>query len=72
MIDLDNIDRNQAIKICKLLKNLIGISEVSKIINTFIKAFFDKSIHKDDGMDYLHGNYNLNGTISGRLSSSQP
>jgi len=55
-----------------LLKALIDLGEVSKILDTFIKAFKENSILKEDGVYYLHGNFNLGGTVSGRLSSSGP
>lgn len=55
-----------------LLKNLIGLSEVSIIKNTFIKSFYRKSFKKSNGEYYLHGNFNLGGTVSGRLSSNDP
>jgi len=54
-----------------LLQHLIDFSAADKILNTFITAF-EKSILKDDGAYYLHGNFNLGGTVSGRLSSSGP
>ena len=55
-----------------ILKALIGIADVSIIISTFIKALETKSILKGDGVNYLHGNFNLGGTKSGRLSSNSP
>lgn len=64
--------KQEAIEITKLLKALIELSAVDKILGTFIKAFKEKSILKDDGYYYLHGNFNLGGTVSGRLSSSDP
>jgi len=51
---------------------LIDLAEVSIILNTFIHAFEHKSFKKEDGRWYLHGNFNLGGTVSGRLSSSKP
>lgn len=51
---------------------LIGLGEVSIILNTFISAFETKVFPKADGRDYLHGNFKLGGTVSGRLSSSSP
>lgn len=54
-----------------LLTALIGFTTVSKILSTFIPAF-EKGIDKADGAKYLHGNFNLGGTVSGRLSSSEP
>ena len=55
-----------------IIEAVIGYSEVSKILNTFIKAFRYNSVKKDDGWFYLHGNFNIGGTVSGRLSSSGP
>ena len=49
---------------------LIGLSKVDKIITSFIPAF-KQAITKKQG-DWLHGGFNLNGTMSGRLSSSKP
>ena len=66
------MDKAEAIEIAKLLKALIELSAVEKILSTFISAFKEKSILKDDGYYYLHGNWNLGGTVSGRLSSSNP
>lgn len=54
-----------------LLTALIGYGKVNKILTTFIPAF-EKGIIKSDGMQYLHGSFNLGGTVSGRLSSSAP
>ena len=56
----------------KILEALIGFFEVDKILGTFIKAFEENSVQKGDGWWYLHGNFNLGGTVSGRLSSSGP
>ena len=41
-------------------------------MGTFIKAFKENVILKNDGCYYLHGNFNLGVVISGRLSSSGP
>ena len=54
-----------------ILNALIGYTKVNKILTTFIPAF-ENGIKKEDGMLYLHGNFNLGGTVSGRLSSSSP
>ena len=51
---------------------LMGLSEVSKILDTFIAAFLGRSVKKPDGTYYLHGSFNIGGTVSGRLSSSGP
>jgi len=65
------ISHSEAIHQAKILKALIGISEVDTLINNFMRAFCDKTIPKADGMVYLHGSFNLGGTLSGRLSSSR-
>lgn len=54
-----------------LLAALISYGKVTKILSTFIPAF-EKGIDKIDGCKYLHGCFNLGGTVSGRLSSSDP
>ena len=55
-----------------ILAALIGYGEVTKILNTFIPAF-EKALDKGTGdVVWLHGNFNLGGTVSGRLSSSDP
>ena len=54
-----------------ILKALIGYGKVTKILSTFIPAF-ENAIVKEDGWSYLHGSFNLGGTVSGRLSSSDP
>lgn len=55
----------------ELLGALIGYGKVTKILSTFIPAF-ERGVMKADGMRYLHGSFNLGGTVSGRLSSSDP
>ena len=56
----------------ELLDGLIGLSQVSTILSTFIPAF-KRAIAKDaSGIVWLHGSFNLGGTVSGRLSSSDP
>lgn len=54
-----------------LLQSIIDYGQVVKILSTFIPAF-EEGIDKEDGAKYLHGNFNLGGTVSGRLSSSEP
>jgi len=55
----------------ELLTALISYGKVSKILSTFIPAF-EHGLDKADGRKYLHGSFNLGGTVSGRLSSSEP
>lgn len=54
-----------------LLEGLIAFKAVDKIIGTFIPAL-EGSVQGPDGWYYLFGNFNLGGTVSGRLSSSNP
>lgn len=54
-----------------VLKALIMFTTADKILSTFIPAF-EAAIDKGDGVTWLHGRFNLNGTVSGRLSSSDP
>jgi len=51
----------------EILEHLTGISQTSKILGTFIKAFKKHNIRGN-----LHGSLKLGGTQSGRLSSSDP
>lgn len=56
----------------ELIEGLIGVSQVSTILSNFIPAF-KRAIEKaPDGIVWLHGSFNLGGTVSGRLSSSDP
>ena len=54
----------------ELLDAFIGLNKVSKILGTFIPAF--ETALPRDKWHYLHGSFNLGGTLSGRLSSSNP
>jgi DNA polymerase I len=54
-----------------ILNAIKEYSKAGKILDTFIPAF-EKAIDKEDGAVWLHGNFNLGGTVSGRLSSSKP
>lgn len=54
-----------------ILDALIEYGGVKIILNTFIPAF-ERAIDKGDTVVWLHGSFNLNGTVSGRLSSSDP
>ena len=51
--------------ILDLLQFVQDSAEVGKINGTFIKAFMQEE-------DFLHGNFRLGGTQSGRLSSNEP
>lgn len=55
-----------------VLAALIEFGGVSTVLETFIPAF-ERAIIKGTGdIVWLHGNFNLGGTVSGRLSSSDP
>jgi len=55
-----------------ILNAIMEINTAQKIVGTFIKAFKEKSILHADGHYYLHGNFKLGGTVSGRISSNSP
>jgi len=58
-------------QVLAFLSALIDFKAVDKIIGTFIVAF-ETSVLGPDGWYWLFGNFNLGGTVSGRLSSSGP
>src|SRR5690606_745860 len=58
-------------EILDLLNSLVDFKAVEKIISSFIPAL-ESAFEAPDGWHYLFGNFNLGGTISGRLSSSEP
>lgn len=58
---------NQEVK--DLLQALIDYKDVIKILTAFIPAFKNAPL-ANDGCHYLFGNFNLGGTVSARLSSS--
>jgi DNA polymerase-1 len=55
-----------------ILENIIEFFAVDKLIGTFIKAFLEAPHDQQTDCHYLMGNFNIGGTVSGRLSSSQP
>ena len=58
-------------EILALLEALIDFKAVDKILVAFIPAF-EAAPQGPDGWHYLFGNFNLGGTVSGRLSSNGP
>ena len=58
-------------EIQELLNALVKYSGINKILTAFIPSF-EKALLKGDGAHYLHGGFNIGGTVSGRLSSSKP
>lgn len=65
---LTNHTTNQEYK--DAINALIGLSKVDKILTSFIPSFKEATIKGD--MAWLHANFNLNGTMSGRLSCTKP
>lgn len=57
--------------ILEFLAALQDYASVNKILTSFIPALLNASLGPD-GWHYLFGNFNLGGTVSGRLSSSNP
>ncbi|MEQ1950904.1 DNA polymerase [Mesorhizobium yinganensis] len=57
--------------ILAFLASLIDFNAVGTILNSFIPAMKGAQLGPD-GWHYLFGNFNLGGTVSGRLSSSKP
>ena len=53
------------------LDALVDYKAVDKILTTVIPAL-EGAVEGPDGWHYLFGNFNLGGTLSGRLSSSEP
>ena len=49
----------------------MAIADASIILDNFINAFLTMSVEYD-GVHWLHGYFNLGGTVSGRLSSNTP
>jgi len=56
----------------EVLSAMLNVAEGNKISGTFLKAFYEQSCIEADGTYRIHGNYKLHGTVSGRLSSSDP
>jgi DNA polymerase-1 len=54
-----------------LLDALVSFKAVAKILTDFIPSL-EGAVEGPDGWHYLFGNFNLGGTVSGRLSSSDP
>lgn len=65
---LTNHTTNQEYK--DVITALIGLSKVDKILTAFIPSFKEATVKGD--IAWLHANFNLNGTMSGRLSCSKP
>lgn len=64
------INQTDKEEIKELIRALIDWKDVSKILTAFIPAFKNAVYDKDLDCHFLYGNFNLGGTVSGRLSSS--
>lgn len=53
-----------------LLDNLIEYKDVDKLLTDFLPSMLDAP-EAPNGWHFIYGNFNLGGTVSGRLSSSQ-
>lgn len=58
-------------KLIALLDAFLDYTAVDKILTAFI-PHMEEAVLGPDGCYYLFGNFNLGGTVSGRLSSSKP
>ena len=58
-------------RVLDLLNALLDYAAVNKILTSFIPAM-ENAQQGPDGWYYLFGNFNLGGTVSGRLSSNNP
>lgn len=58
-------------RVVDLLDAFIDYTAVNKMLTSFIPAM-EAAALGPDGWHYLFGNFNLGGTVSGRLSSSNP
>ena len=54
-----------------VMNALAARASAEKVLTSFIPAF-ERAVNKGDGVVWLHGSFNLGGTKSGRLSSSDP
>lgn len=55
----------------EVIDSLMAIADASIILDNFINAFLTMSVEYE-GVHWLHGYFNLGGTVSGRLSSNTP
>jgi DNA polymerase-1 len=56
----------------KIIQAILEFVEVEKILSSFITAFLRDSVMCPDGSVRIFGSFKLGGTLSGRLSSSNP
>ena len=56
----------------RIIQAMLDFTEVEKILSSFITAFLRDSLECPDGSVRIFGSFKLGGTLSGRLSSSNP
>lgn len=65
------VNHTQDPAVIAFLQGMIDYKAVNKLTSSFLPAF-KAATQGPDGWHYLFGNFNLGGTVSGRLSSSDP
>ena len=74
-VDKDTLEKllnhTQDQEVIDFLKAMLDYGAVNKILTSFIPAM-EAVPTAEDGWHYLYGYFNLGGTLSGRLSSSDP
>jgi len=63
---------NEYSKEYKIVKAIKEISEMKQVKSTFIDGLLQKGVFDDKGNFKIYGNFNITGTISGRMSSNNP
>ena len=56
----------------EILRMLQDITTANKVVGTYLETFLNTSVEVRKGEWRIFGNFNLTGTISGRLSSNNP
>lgn len=56
----------------EIIDALIELSQIDILLQNFIESFKENSVERKGMGHFLFGSFNLGGTISGRLSSSDP
>ena len=65
------VHKSEKDDIQEFLRALVDYKSVETILSNFVPKFLDAK-QGPDGWHYLHGNFNIGGTVSGRMSSSDP
>lgn len=66
------IEHPDSVEILSILKSIREFSQVEKILTAFISAFLSEAFKCKDGYHRIFGSFKLGGTVSGRLSASNP